>query len=661
MADCGCCPFCLNKLNGGTNKLYEKGSTTINQTSRSRGDTIVTVPGQVVHTACRKQYLDRHAIRSSSCGTKESGATLRSGDELFTFRSDCLYCGTPTRENQVCYPVTTKAYQDTLLKECDTRDDDWSQTVRTRIISVLDLPAADAVYHQTCSVNFRTGKCVPQSFSGEPPSKKGRPRKKSSAGRQADDDQHQAFIRVAEWFRENEDEQTTITDLVDKMAEFLSSNKDAYSEKYMRTKLVDFFGQDIIITTVNNKQNVATFRHTAENILLKFHKGHSDDPDIEKNRIIETAAKLLREDIRIIDTSHENYPETTLFESEESALKYLPESLRMLLCGIIQQPNSSVKLAAIGQAVLQAARPRVLMAPLQIALAIQMHHHFSSRFLIDSLHKLGFCSAYKDVVRFEQSAAVNQGTDIPNYDSQFIQYSGDNVDHNIRTIDGENTFHGMGIISIITPGPTLTHTVPRTQVSRNQIASVGAIQIMYYRYDNKALADLRYKDVPLVLSEDPTANLDVLWQTSLLFSPTRAAWSGLMQCVHISDHPGKSSVLFLPMIDMSSSDPSCIYSTLSYVAHHAARYNMKPIITFDQPLWWKALSIIQSQPVGSPVRKIVLRLGTFHMEMSFLGTIGHLMSGSGLGEILELLYASHAVQHMMSGKSYIQISTYCIS
>lgn len=121
----------------------------------------------------------------------------------------------------------------------------------------------------------------------------------------------------------------------------------------------------------------------------------------------------------------------------------------MLLCGIIKQTNSGVKVASIGQSIMQAARPRVLLAPLQIALAIQMHHHFSSRFLIDSLHKHGFCSPYKEVVRFEQNAAANQGTDIPNYDAQFVQYSADNVDHNIRTIDGANTFHGMGIIAII--------------------------------------------------------------------------------------------------------------------------------------------------------------------------------------------------------------------
>ena len=37
--------------------------------------------------------------------------------------------------------------------------------------------------------------------------------------------------------------------------------------------------------------------------------------------------------------------------------------------------------------------------------------------------------------------------------------------------------------------------------------------------------------------------------------------------------------------------------------------------------------------------------------MSFLGSIGHLMAESGLRELLELIYASNAVDHIMTGKA----------
>ncbi len=59
-------------------------------------------------------------------------------------------------------------------------------------------------------------------------------------------------------------------------------------------------------------------------------------------------------------------------------------------------------------------------------------------------------------------------------------------------------------------------------------------------------------------------------------------WSGMMQLVHRGNHPGRSSVMFLPMIDMNPSDVPCVYSTLKYVCKLARRHNVAPIITFDE-------------------------------------------------------------------------------
>lgn len=59
------------------------------------------------------------------------------------------------------------------------------------------------------------------------------------------------------------------------------------------------------------------------------------------------------------------------------------------------------------------------------------------------------------------------------------------------------------------------------------------------------------------------------------------------------------------------------------------------MITFDQPLYWKALTIITAESNESDIKGIVLRLVGFHTIVSFLGSIGHLMTGTGLQEVLE--------------------------
>ena len=61
--------------------------------------------------------------------------------------------------------------------------------------------------------------------------------------------------------------------------------------------------------------------------------------------------------------------------------------------------------------------------------------------------------------------------------------------------------------------------------------------------------------------------------------------------------------------------------------------------------------MIVTEPVGSNLRDIVLRLGGFHTEMSFLGCIGHLMAASGLQELLELIYSSNTVVYILTGKA----------
>jgi len=110
-------------------------------------------------------------------------------------------------------------------------------------------------------------------------------------------------------------------------------------------------------------------------------------------------------------------------------------------------------------------------------------------------------------------------------------------------------------------------------------------------------------------AEDPTAHLDILRKSSTMFGSPRPVWSGMMQLVHCGSHCGKSSLMFLLIIGISPSDITCIYSTMKYVQEHAQHHDSSPIITFDQALWWKDLMIILTEPIGSSLRDIVLRLG----------------------------------------------------
>ena len=115
---------------------------------------------------------------------------------------------------------------------------------------------------------------------------------------------------------------------------------------------------------------------------------------------------------------------------------------------------------------------------------------------------------------------------------------------------------------------------------------------------------------------------------------------------------GKSTIHFLPMIDMKATDYSCIYSTMLFVQKLGRIYSKDIVLTFDQPLYWKAMEIKTHESKNGNFKDMVLILGAFHSCMSFYGSIGHLMAGSGLQSILELIYAEHTVPHMLSGKAF---------
>ena len=184
-----------------------------------------------------------------------------------------------------------------------------------------------------------------------------------------------------------------------------------------------------------------------------------------------------------------------MIETEaETNANFLPQTLKLFLEGLLASKDD-VKVASIGQAIIQAARPRVILAPLQVGLGVQLHHHFASRFLIDTLHRLGFCSSYQETQLFNQNAALDQGTDIPDYNGEFVQYIADNVDHNVRTLDGNDTFHGMGMVATVTPGTKPTSCVPRRKVSPQNISASGKVEIHPPSEPRLAQAEIKYNDI----------------------------------------------------------------------------------------------------------------------------------------------------------------------
>jgi len=662
MASRGSCPLCDSEIDGETVVIGEKGAEGINQASIDRGDSIVVAAGTKVHKRCRVNYINKKQIylfkKAKLQPPQHVKRSARVSVGPFNSKSHCLFCGNEIIKScgsanfeEFSY-VKTDTFVETTLSLCNDRNDDWAFTVRGRIEYYgNDLHAADCVYHRSCDINFRTKRDIPLQYRDGPTEKK--PRK---VGRPKDYDQEQAFIRMCSFLEENDEEQLTVGDLSKKMAEYLvQPDSVAYGNQYLKSKLVEHYGESIFIAEQQGLHDIVTFREKTSSILRDYFSQPENDEEAQKRALIQTAAKLIKSDIKsMIKSSIDQYPDISVLELQ-SALEYIPSSLQFLLQHLFVGKDTGRKVASIGQSIVQAVRPRALIVPLQIGLAVQVHHHVRSRFLVDSLSAMGFCSSYSEVQRFEENAATYTALDllgdgdIEGPDSA-LMFAADNVDHNIMTLDGKGTFHGMGMLAAITPRRHLCRTILRRRIEDLKIVELTEVDVMEYKFTKYARDNIMFDPLPFL--EPVDQKIDLIWEMSLRFKQPAPNWNGMMHLLHKDcSHPGQSSVVFLPIIDMYSGDKSCIFSTLQYLCKIADDHKSPAVVTFDQPLYWKAFQIKHEVPADSPVRDVVLLLGCFHTLMNLLGAIGTLMDGSGIKEVLGAIYGENAVHHILSGKA----------
>ena len=98
---------------------------------------------------------------------------------------------------------------------------------------------------------------------------------------------------------------------------------------------------------------------------------------------------------------------------------------------------------------------------------------------------MGYCSSYSEVLRFAGNAAASVAPDVLGTFSianKMMFFAAYNVDHNIVSIDEKGTFHGMGMIAVVTPGHEITHTILRQKISDLNIIDLTKVDIMEYRF-----------------------------------------------------------------------------------------------------------------------------------------------------------------------------------
>ena len=137
--------------------------------------------------------------------------------------------------------------------------------------------------------------------------------------------------------------------------------------------------------------------------------------------------------------------------------QWVPPLLQTFLGSII---GDEIKQIATGHCIVQASRPRSVISPVLFGVGVTVDHLVGSKALVQMLARLGLSITVDEINKYKQSIVQSVEEDLSaSSPAAFTQWSADNVDHNIVTLDGLGTFHGMRLISMSVDDSPL-HTLP---------------------------------------------------------------------------------------------------------------------------------------------------------------------------------------------------------
>ena len=364
----------------------------------------------------------------------------------FDFRLQCIFCSNvciaDTRHGHLSdYSICeTKELGKNLKKVCEAQKNELAEIVLRRITSCHDddLFAAEARYHRKCKDNFYLQSLRP----GDEPSARGRP---------SNTVQDEAFNKLCDWL-EMEGDLYSLLELYEKMKSLAENDDDIYSRpQYLKEKLKKKYGEQIVFATINNKKDVVCFSETASSIVNDaWYKSRSENSD-DSERIVKTAAKILIAELRSTPYDLSVYPSRSHIDDVNKNIEWLPKYLRIFMKSLVKPP---ILQASIGQGIVHAVKPRSSLPPILFGTSVDLDHLFGSKWLMSESNRLGWGLSAQEVTRYKQSVVTNENIEqfITNSitGGYFAQWSADTVDHNVRTLDGKGTLHGMGIVISLT-------------------------------------------------------------------------------------------------------------------------------------------------------------------------------------------------------------------
>lgn len=218
----------------------------------------------------------------------------------------------------------------------------------------------------------------------------------------------------------------------------------------------------------------------------------------------------------------------------------------------------------------------------------------------------------------------------------------------------------MGGIMCVTPHDALFPEKKIQKVKHHPTAEVisqaGKVDLQtFHRTDMSGLQNIEIEDLEglaPINNEIIPSTTDIVWLYGKWSKIENIpGWNGFMEQVTSNREYKRFKIKCLPFINALPTQYDTVFTSLLVAADKCRQLNQNNcFVTYDQPLYLKARDIIAT---GHPeLNNVTVRLGGFHLLMSFMGSVGFIMAGSGLKDLFSTIYAENSVDKIISGHAY---------
>ena len=216
------------------------------------------------------------------------------------------------------------------------------------------MPSAETKYHWDCYTAF-----LKSAPSDQKPGRPVCPIKKN------------AFETLIEKLENDNKSQYSLKEIQELFSSYIPNNKMHYTDKWLKRKLQDHFGDNIIFTEGAEK-SITTFRENAYSILKESWKNKWMDTEEEKSIIIDMAAAIIRDSIRSKTYDMDQYPDMRCLDIQGD----VPCEVDRFMKGVIKTKSKAIdnvmhrRIIAISHSMISACRLRSYISRVMLALSI---------------------------------------------------------------------------------------------------------------------------------------------------------------------------------------------------------------------------------------------------------------------------------------------------